>query len=118
MTAIEPTVGRILWFVPGRRDPLFVPEKTQIFAGIVCGVLPDGYLNLGVWDGNGNHYGRMRVRLLQPEDEVGDSDREMGYCVWMPYQVGQASKAESLEKELKEFKDSRPVGRQSQSSKK
>lgn len=96
---IEPTVGRVVWFYPGSYDSLYGGTGQRPKAAIVAYVHSDRMVNLSVCDSNGNWHSRTSIRLFQPEDEV---DQENTYCVWMPYQIGQAAKTEQLAEKLAE----------------
>lgn len=93
---IKPTVGRVVWFRPGSNDPLF-GETEQPLAAIIAHVQSDNAVNLGVLDTTGNHHSRQSVQLVQDGE---DGSTAAGYCEWMPYQKGQATKTEQLEKQL------------------
>lgn len=89
---IPPTVGRVVWFYKyaegqGHKGPL---------VGHVCKVHSDRLVNLFVINEEGQSFSCIAVRLVQPNEEVPAAD----YCTWMPYQVGQAAKAEAAEREL------------------
>jgi hypothetical protein len=89
---IEPTVGRVVLL---RRGP-------GILAATVAAVAYDPsrdlhLLNLGALDAEGNAFSALRVPLVQEgEDPPAAGD----YAEWMPYQKGQAAKADALEKQL------------------
>lgn len=85
---IKPSVGRVVWYHP-KTD-----EKT---AAIVACVHNDTCVNLMVIDQAGNTQGRISVILWQGEG----THPPLPFCEWMPYQKGQAAKAEALEAELK-----------------
>ena len=93
---IKPTVGRIVWYHPTSRDTGPTP-LTQPLAAIVSHVHSDTLVNLSVFDANGSQYSRTSVTLVQ-----GDEIAEIGQCEWMPFQKGQAVKAESLEDGVKD----------------
>lgn len=91
---IKPTIGRVVLY-----HPPFVPDSgsnEQTFAALVCHVWSDTCVNLAIFDSNGVASNQTSVFLYQ-----GDSDRPgSSYAEWMPYQQGQAAKAEALEKQL------------------
>jgi hypothetical protein len=89
MGVITPTVGRVVWFHPGRFDDLTAPEG-QPLAAIVARVWGDRMVNLSVCDKDGEWHRRTSVPLRQPEDEADQNGNS--YCEWMPYQIGQAKK--------------------------
>jgi hypothetical protein len=90
---IHPTVGRIVWF--GERTETAVPEEP--LPAIITAVNKDGTVNLGQFSADGSVHPRQNVPLVQ------DGSTPIGYfCQWMPYQKGQAQKAEELQKKLDE----------------
>jgi len=93
---IQPTLGRIVWFTPSQHDKL-VTENDGHCAAIVTKVWNERMVNLTVFDANGNSLPRTSVPLIQEGDIKPDG---CCYCEWMPYQKGQAARAEALEKEL------------------
>lgn len=92
---IKPTVGRVVWYVPGNWDKEIM--QVQVCAAIITYVWSDTKVNLAVFDGNGVTYGRHDVLLIQEGDERPKDGR---FCEWMPYQKGQAAKTEELEKQV------------------
>lgn len=101
---IKPTVGRMVLFK--RAD---MPGEE--FAAIIAKVWNARMVNLFVIDGRGglmfqpyDHTSDRpgtpftSVRLLQPGDKP---DIDKHWCEWMPYQVGQAERADKAEAELK-----------------
>lgn len=90
---IHPSIGRVVWYHPGPNDPAPL-DSTQPFAATVCHVWNDRLVNLSVADHNGLVFGRSSVRLAQDDDAI-----EQYMAQWMPYQVGQAAKAEAAEAE-------------------
>jgi hypothetical protein len=97
VSVIKPTVGRVVWFYPSKHDGI-AHEKGKPLAAIVARVWGDRMVNLSVIDHDGNTHARTSVPLKQE----GDDDFKVGelYCEWMPYQKGQAAKAEAAEKAL------------------
>jgi hypothetical protein len=102
---IKPTVGRMVWYRPNERDVnaggMFAHsgDDPQPFHAMVVFVHSDFAVNLVVYDHRGTQFARPSVHLAQD----GGPARLQGeaYCEWMPYQKGQAAKAEALEQELK-----------------
>jgi hypothetical protein len=98
---IKPTVGRVVLFHPASNSAesgFASPNKGEPLAAIVARVWNDVCVNLAVFDANGACHSRTSVRLVQD----GEKAPENGYyCEWMPYQKGQAAKAEALVAEIK-----------------
>jgi hypothetical protein len=94
---ITPTIGRVVWYWPASAEPLQIIEPTQPFkADIVC-VHADGTINLAGYDHGGAPFAESHCPLWE-----GEGARPEGSCwQWMPYQKGQAAKAEVLEKQLR-----------------
>lgn len=91
---IKPTPGRVVWYVPNQGDD--IPRDDQVLAAIIAFVHSDTMVNLMVIDCNGGTHKRTSVRLVHGGAAEGP------YCTWMPYQKGQAAKAEALEQQLKQ----------------
>lgn len=92
---IEPTVGRVVWFYKfarggGHKGPL---------AAHVCKVHSPQMVNLMVIDESGIAFPESSVFLKQDDGETPQFD----YCEWMPYQKGQAAKAEQLAAKIEEL---------------
>jgi hypothetical protein len=94
---IVPTVGRMIWFNPSPEDRIY--SSAQVLAAIVAGVNDDGTVNLAVFraDGSGPYH-RQNVAITGPDSLIPEG--APGTAMWMPYQKGQAAKAEELEKKL------------------
>jgi hypothetical protein len=91
---IVPTPGRIVWYYPSSEDEKFFPcNRPEPLPGIVCHVWSEREVNLCVFDMNGYAHSMKQVKLIQPEDPpfVGVGS----FCMWMPFQIGQARKASS-----------------------
>ena len=83
MSKIDPTVGRMILFHPpsNSANPGFAPNTTC--AAVIAKVLPNGRLNLGVFDGEGASHSMTDVPLIQE----GDTAPKDGYFAqWMDYQ--------------------------------
>jgi hypothetical protein len=98
---IKPTVGRVVWFFGGLKDDenyrdIRHPGREPL-AAIVTHVWNDKMVNLAVFDMDGRSTGKTSVRLLQ---EGETSSGESFWAEWMPYQKGQAAKAEALERQI------------------
>jgi hypothetical protein len=94
---ITPTIGRVVYFRPGKsaRKIMTVRDDQPLRADIVY-VWNDRTVSLNVDDHEGKRHFLETVTLLQE----GDFPPDASYAEWMPYQRGQAAKAEALEKEL------------------
>jgi hypothetical protein len=89
---ISPTIGRVVWFYEHGATQLQANE--QPCSAQVAYVHSDRCINIGYFDHNGVAKSQTSVPLLQDDD-----DAPAGFfCMWMPYQKGQAAKAEALEK--------------------
>lgn len=92
---ITPTVGRQVWFWPSEdlvaeMKPAY--DRTQPMAATVTWVWDERRVNLSVLDQNAKQYPMIGVTLLQEGDVI---DPRETYAEWMPYQKGQAAKAEA-----------------------
>lgn len=85
---IEPTPGRVVWFHP----PAPANPNGQPHAALVAFVQNPRLVNLAVFDENGTAYNATSVPLLQDDDQAPEG---VAYAEWMPYQKGQAAKAEA-----------------------
>lgn len=89
---ITPTPGRIVWYYPSEFDGIG-QLNGQPLAAIVTGIHNDNLVNLAVFDPYGNSQSRSSVHLVQPDTERPNS----AHATWMPYQVGQAAKHQTVE---------------------
>lgn len=87
---IKPTIGRVVWFWDRRPD---VPRQSQAHAALVTYVHSDAMVNLAVFDADGHIRSCTSVPLVQDDNEAPAGL----YCEWMPYQKGQAAKADALD---------------------
>ncbi|MCP3709746.1 hypothetical protein M3I54_22645 [Paraburkholderia sp. CNPSo 3274] len=92
---IEPSIGRVVWFRPGKNLRNVQTDLKQPLAAIVCYVHGPRSVNLSVFDALGKHHAFVNVPLLQDDDKAPDG--EMPYAEWMPFQKGQAAKTEAAE---------------------
>lgn len=83
---IKPTIGRVVLYK--------FDTSEDRWPALVCFVHSDTLINIGGFDHQCNAFGKSSVTLAQ------DRPAEIGEAEWMPYQKGQAAKAEQLEKEL------------------
>lgn len=84
---MKPTPARMIYYRPGAGDEAMKVIDGEPLAAIVCGVLPNGRVNLAVFDASGMLHRRTDVQLVQEGDvfEVGKA-----HCHWMPYQLAVA----------------------------
>lgn len=86
MPVIKPTVGRVVWFynAPG------APER----AAIIAHVWSDTCINAAIITQDGQMYPQppTSIPLIQDGTPLPTAGY---YCTWMPFQVGQAAKAEA-----------------------
>lgn len=108
---ITPTVGRKVWYRPSKHDIAGVgamavsvnrenPTSGQPLDATVLAVWGDRCVNVLVLDITGKPFTKMSVTLKQEGDQMPtdkDGIEYGGYVEWMPYQVGQAKKAEAEE---------------------
>lgn len=103
---ITPTVGRVVWFYPTSNTAhadFSPPVAGEPLAAIIAAVLPGhpvDIVNLAVFDAMGFAHARTMVPLLQDGDELPEGGF---YATWMPYQIGQAKKAEDREHDAKQM---------------
>ncbi len=87
---IAPTVGRVVWFYPASNtaESGFArhPDGGGPYAAVIAHVWNDHMVNLSVFDANGAAHSRTSITLLHDDDAATDS----AFCVWMPFQKGQA----------------------------
>ncbi|NWG25673.1 MAG: hypothetical protein HXY30_14875 [Pseudorhodoplanes sp.] len=95
---IMPSNGRIVLFTPARSEdrPVAQHDPAQPLAAIVAHVWNERLINLCAFDSHGVPLPVTSVPLVQD----GDPKPEGFFAEWMPYQKGQAAKAEALEKQL------------------
>lgn len=94
---IVPTIGRVVWYQPNDADAKILGDAGQPLAAHVAYVHSAVMVNLFVICPNGGFASRTSVRLVQAGESplVGES-----FCEWMPYQHGQAAKADAAEAKL------------------
>ncbi len=90
---IEPTVGRVILY-----RPLDEGDEETRHAAIISQVNDDETINIGVFSWVGELYHRQNVVIVQDPDEMVKN----GQCNWMPYQIGQAGKADKISSDLEE----------------
>jgi len=88
---IPPTVGRVVWFYPSLltgEAGFASPTGDAPLAAVIAHVWNDTMVNLAVFDANGASHPRTSVRLIH-EELTSDRPSE-AFCMWMPFQKGQA----------------------------
>lgn len=96
---IKPTIGRIVHYHQNgsSRSPLCY-DLGQPHAAIIAFVHTDIWVTLTVMGHDGVARPIASVQLVQPGEPTPIPGHD--YCTWMPYQMGQAAKTESLEAQL------------------
>lgn len=97
---IQPTPGRVVWFHPNAAYPNIAQhDRSQPLAAMVAYVWSNRMVNLSVIDQNGASLAVTSVQLLQDDDvpHVGGA-----YAEWMPFQKGQAEKADAANDKVDE----------------
>lgn len=94
---ISPTVGRKVWYTPAPGDPHCNKLGAQPMDATVVFVHSDRMVNVAVFDHCGIAHAYPSVPLLQE----GEATPTGHYAEWMPYQKGQAARAEQLERGAK-----------------
>ena len=102
---ITPTVGRVVWFYPAANQAtsgFTPPNEGQPLVAIIAGVVDvdAGVVHLAVFDAVGVQSSQPYVPLVQEDEKVPEGGR---YATWMPYQIGQAKKAEDREHDAKQL---------------
>ena len=100
---IKPTVGRVVWFYPSvawaAENDVAYGVPGEPLTALIAHVINERMINLAAFDQNGKPFNATSVPLL--EENVPLNDDSMSFhAVWMPYQKGQAAKAEALEKSM------------------
>ena len=91
---ITPTVGRVLWFYPEKRDTaICIHDPAQACSASVAFVHNERLVNLLVADHNGTQFARQNIVLVQD----GDPTPIENYAEWMPFQKGQAQQTAATE---------------------
>jgi len=93
---IQPTIGRIVWFHP-LPTAAYPKVDGQPHAAMIAFVKNSTTVNLTVSAWSGDTYAARHVRLLQ-DGEAAPVDEP--YAEWMPYQRGQAARADALAQQL------------------
>lgn len=91
---IHPTVGRVVLFHPGSGFSGCSAGAGIPLPALVARVWSDTCINVGGFDANGEPFAATSVLLIQDDNPVPTGGH---YAEWMPYQKGQAAKAEAAE---------------------
>jgi hypothetical protein len=91
---IKPTIGRVVWYSPAASERIPGEPNDQMLDAHITYVWTDRMVNLMAVTPNGTPFGVTSVTLVQE----GDATPIERFCMWMPYQVGQAKKHESEDK--------------------
>jgi hypothetical protein len=104
---IKPTVGCKVWYWPSRTDRKGNFGMTQIgcqpLDATVLYAWSDSMVNLQVVDHYGKVFNLTSVTLAQDDFQPARDEDGLpvsGYAEWMPYQKGQATKAEQSEEKV------------------
>jgi len=90
---ITPTAGRVVWFYPHGSQyhaVAYSHNDAQPMAATVAYVHTERMINLSVTDHLGKQHDFTSVKLVQEGDPIPPLGQ--AYCIWMPYQLGQAKK--------------------------
>jgi hypothetical protein len=90
---IKPTIGRVVWFQPFK--PADQPLRDQPYPALICYVHSDTCINVGYFNEGGTAGSACSVTLVQEGDDISGLTSG-GFAEWMPYQVGQAKRQESV----------------------
>lgn len=88
---IQPTIGRVVLF-KGANQP------SDGWPALICHVWHARMVNLAGFDANGEPFKQTSVRLLQGDDTP---EGDVCWAEWMPYQKGQAERADAAEHNAK-----------------
>lgn len=83
---IAPTVGRVLHFYTTIEG-----HEQGPFAALIACVNDDGTINITFFDTDGTVSNATDIPIVGEDDRSNFED----YCVWMPYQIGQAKRPPS-----------------------
>jgi hypothetical protein len=90
---ISPTIGRVVWIV----RPFDTTDIKQPEVGLVTYVWSDHLINVAGFDHNGKPFVLTSLYLVQDDEPKPEGN----FACWMPYQKGQAAKADVTAKEGK-----------------
>ena len=88
-TMITPTIGRVVWVI----RPYDAMDPKQPEVGLVTYVHSDRCINVVGFNCVGDRFALASLALVQDDDPKPPGN----FACWMPYQKGQAAKAEALE---------------------
>lgn len=93
---IKPSIGRVVWCYRAG-----VSHESQPCPALIAFVHSDTMINIGGFDNNGQPFAETSCLLHNDPESYGNPGGG-AWCKWMPYQQGQAAKAEALEKQIAE----------------
>lgn len=93
---ISPTIGRVVWYWPNIASG-DAEGNDQPLAALIAHVLSDTCVNLAIFDKNGVSVEKPPTSVLLVQDG-NPRPTGGGFCEWMPYQKGQAAKADAAAK--------------------
>jgi hypothetical protein len=103
-TKITPTVGRVVlvFFAAGTNLPGYAlpSDPATPIPGLITYVHSESCISIAAFDVSGVSLPLISVQLLQEGDERPDRSC---WAEWMPYQIGQAKKAEDREHDAKQL---------------
>ena len=89
---IKPTIGRVIIIQRGASD-----AQPDGWPALICKVWGDRCINAAGFNEWGTTVSFSSLTLVQEGDTPPDAGP---YAEWMPYQKGQAAKAEALERQI------------------
>ena len=92
---ITPTVGRVVWVIrPRETTDIHQPE-----IGLISYVWNDHMINVAGFDHDGKSFSITSLPLVQDDEPKPEGN----FAVWMPFQKGQAARAEAAEAAAKQL---------------
>lgn len=99
MSTIKPTIGRKvwLWVSTNIMGADAVRDSKQAFDASIAFVNGDGTITVTFADHSGRPGTYSDVEIHDPKESDQHTGGGHAYCTWMPYQKGQAAKAEATQ---------------------